>query len=59
MVTDGNSAADTELFFLETKTPPQDLRIRLSPGLVALGKAHAAAQPPAPDDGGSSMSSSG
>jgi hypothetical protein len=44
-------AADTELFFLETKTPPQDLRIRLSPGLVALGKAHAAAQPPAPDDG--------
>jgi hypothetical protein len=42
-------AANTELFFLEAKTPPQDLRIRLSPGLVALGKAHAAAQPPAPD----------
>jgi hypothetical protein len=44
-------AADTELFFLDTKTPPQALRIRLSPGLVALGKAQAPAQPTAPDDG--------
>ncbi len=44
-------AADTELFFLDTTTPPQALRIRLSPGLVALGKARAAARPAAPDGG--------
>lgn len=44
-------AVDAELFFLDTKTPPQALRIRLSPGLVALGRAQARPQPPAPDGG--------
>ena len=37
-------AADAERFSVDTKTPPEVLRIRLSPGLVALGKARAAAR---------------
>ena len=38
-------ATDSELFFLHTRMPPQDLRIYLSRALGAIRKAQSAAQP--------------
>jgi len=42
-------ATDSELFFLNTRTTPQDLRIHLSRCLGAVRNAQAAAQPAVPD----------